>query len=173
MTLCACATPVRSLARRDRLRCYRCGGWTAYGRPHNAERAQLAAGQITSLAARTSTDLAWLASVVHQPTRRSAPGRATTTADPVLGAVITNEARPVSAYATIAARAVERALAWLHVADTAAGHALLAAEPAGLADHIPAPYHDPAVLYPGRPDLVEAHAAKERRAQRREGWGSG
>jgi hypothetical protein len=74
----------------------------------------------------------------------------------------------VRAYAAIAARLLEEAVRALRSADDAIGGALIAAEPPGPKDHTPAPFHDPATLY-ARPDLAEAHSARDRRHLRGEG----
>jgi hypothetical protein len=177
MKLCRCVHPVRDTSDADRLRCSDCSGWTPHGRPHSADRARLAASQVVSFTERIASDLSWLATLVHQPTHRPGVGRSTDTPNPVLGVILTNERRDdnkrspdVVPYATIAARCLERALAFLEVADTAAGKALLAAEPNRTPDHTKAPYHD--VIPPGRPDLIEAYEARARRNARGDGWGA-
>lgn len=74
-----------------------------------------------------------------------------------------------SAAAGMAAQWVKTAVSNLVLADEAAGLALLKTDPhRGLAEHVPAPYHDPATLRTGRPDLAAALDAQHRRRGRGE-----
>lgn len=171
MILCECRHPLRDTANPDRLRCNHCGHWTPHGRTFSNERALVAGKQIASLAGRIADDLAWLADIAHHPTRRETNGRASGHTDPTVAAFTNPRQQPTHAYTLVAARALERALAWLQVADIAAGEALQAAELPGPKDHVRAPYHDK--IPENRPDLAAAHAAKRRRAARAEGWGTG
>lgn len=171
MKLCGCPSPLRSTAILERLRCLRCAGWTPHGRFLNVDRSVIYTNELISLATKIGDDYGWVHDLAHDPTRRGhGNGRSSDVADPTLQLILTNERRPyIAAYTTIASRLVERAVQALRSADEAIGDALLAAELPGPADHTPAPFHDPSSLYPGRPDLADAHAAKDRRRARGEG----
>lgn len=169
MKLCACPAPLRSTAELERLRCLRCAGWTPHGRLPAPDHAAQLAREAASLATKIADDYAWVHSVAHQPTRRPQNGRSAERSDPT-GNQATDPARLTSrTYGLVTARLLERAVKALRSADEAVGDALLAAEPPGPKDHTPAPFHDPTSLYPGRPDLAAAHAAKTRREGRGEG----
>jgi hypothetical protein len=170
MRLCQCSAPLRSTAALDRLRCLRCGHWTPHGWLTTVDRATALTNEIISLATKIGEDYGWVHDLAHDPTRRGhGNGRSSDVADPTLALILMHERRPyVAAYATIASRLIERAAVAARNADEAVGEALLAAELPGPADHTLAPFHDPTSLYPGRPDLAEAHAAKARRRGRGE-----
>ncbi len=170
MRFCDCPAPLRSTASLERLRCLRCAGWTPHGRMTPVDRNVLTTNELVSLATKIGEDYSWVHDLAYNPTRRGhGNGRSTDVADPTLNLILTNERRPfIAAYATIASRLLERALVALRNADEAIGDALYYAEPPGPADHTPAPFHDPATLFPGRPDLAEAHAAQARRRGRGE-----
>jgi hypothetical protein len=167
----SCPTgPLRHGDTPDPLRCARCGGWTPHGALPSIERVAILAREVASLTARLADDYAWAHGISFAPNGRSgAGGRRGGHSDPT-GGVIADETRiTVRAYTAIAARLLETAVRALRSADEAIGDALLAAEPPGPKDHTPAPYHDPATLFPGRPDLADAHAARDRRHTRGEG----
>jgi hypothetical protein len=170
MKLCSCPGPLRSTSELERLRCLRCQGWSPHGRLVSVDRAAIQTGEVISLATKISEDFGWVHSLAHDPGRRGhSNGRVADVSDPT-GQAATNKQRlVVAAYAAIASRLVERALGALRNADEAIGDALLAAELPGPVDHTPAPFHDPASLFPGRPDLADAHAARARRRARGEG----
>lgn len=164
------AGPLRLGDRPDPLRCSRCGGWTPHRSLPAVDRVSLLAGEAASLAAKLAADYAWAHSIGLAPGRRQEPGGRSGGHSDTTGGVIADDTHIiVRAYATIAARLLEQAVRALRSADEAIGDALLAAEPPGPADHTPAPFHDPATLYPGRPDLEAAHAAQDRRIARGEG----
>lgn len=72
-----------------------------------------------------------------------------------------------AALLTLAGKWLTTATAHLVNVDDAVGRALLKTDPhRGIPDHVQAPFHDPQALYPGRPDLQAAHAAKQRRHAR-------
>lgn len=171
MRLCQCPAPPRSTTALEHLRCLRCGQWTPHRRLVSVDRAAGLTNEIVSLATKIADDYGWVHDLAHDPTRRGhGNGHNPDVADPTLELVLAGERRPqIAAYATIAARLLERALSALRTADEAIGDALYCAEPPGPADHTPAPFHDPATLYPGRPDLEAAHAAQVRRRARGEG----
>lgn len=171
MRLCNCPAPLRSTASLERLRCLRCAGWTPHGRLLTVDRNVVQTNELISLATKIGEDYGWVHDLAHDPGRRGgAGGRSSGVADPTLELILMHERRPfIAAYATLAGRLVDRALVALRNADEAVGDALYCAELPGPADHTPAPFHDPTSLYPGRPDLAEAHAAKNRRRARGEG----
>ena len=184
MRLCGCLRPLRATQQPERLRCGSCGHWTAHGRPPTVERVAALTREVTSLAGQLATDYAWAHSITYDPTRRGGPttngwgGSRGSHNDPT-GTIVADDHRhpdghptgrlAVADYTIIAARLLERALRALRDADEAAGEALLAAETPGPSDHVRAPYHDPATLFPSRPDLAEAYAARDRRHSRGEG----
>ena len=149
--------------------CARCSGWTPHGGLPSTERVAILAREITSLTNRLADDYAWAHGIAFAPASGNGTGgRRGGHSDPT-GGVIANQTRiTVRAYTAIAARLLEGAVRSLRNADEAIGDALYAAEPPGPKDHTPAPFHDPATLYPGRPDLAEAHAARDRRRARGE-----
>lgn len=154
----------------DPLRCAKCGGWTPHGGLPSIERVAILAREVTSLTARLADDYAWAHGIAFAPGgRNGAGGRRNGHSDPTGGVVADQTRIIVRAYTAIAARLLEAAVRSLRSADEAIGDALFAAEPPGPADHTPAPFHDPATLYPGRPDLAEAHAAQQRRHTRGQG----
>lgn len=167
MRLCQCPRPLRATSSLERLRCLRCAGWTPHGRVPTVERTIAQTGELVSFAAKIGEDYGWVHDLAHDPTRRGhGNGRSTDVANPTLE-VLMHERRPlIVAYATVAGRLLERSLITLRQADEAIGDALYCAERPGPADHTPAPFHDPASLFPGRPDLAEAHAAQDRRRAR-------
>lgn len=166
--------PLHDTAIRDPLHCARCEGWTPQGNLPSIDRVTILAREITSLVDRLADDYAWAHSVAFAPTRNGhvagagSNGRATHS-DPAGNAASDPRRAAVRGYAAIAARLTEQAIRALRLADEAIGDALLAAEPPGPKDHTKAPFHDPATLFPGRPDLAEAHAALARRHARGEG----
>lgn len=167
-----CATgPLRAGDHPDPLRCARCAGWTPHGGLPSHERVTILARQVASLTDKLADDYAWAHGISFAPPSRNGNGggRRHGHTDPTLGVITDHRRVIVRAYTAIAARLLEQAVRALRSADEAIGDALLAAEPPGPADHTPAPFHDPAILYPGRPDLAEAYAALERRHGRGEG----
>lgn len=165
------AGPLRSTTTPDQFRCFRCGGWTPHGGLPSIERVAIVARETASITARLAEDYAWAHSVSFAPTRRGpgSNGRGLPHGDPTGNSVADTRRAAVRDRALLAARLLERALRDLRAADEAIGDALLAAEPPGPVDHTKAPFHDPASLFPGRPDLAEAHAARARRRARGEG----
>lgn len=165
------AGPLRSSEQGDPLRCFRCGGWTPHGGLPSHKRITILAREVSGITGRLAEDYAWAHGIAFAPTARSGAGggRRKGHSDPTLGVIADDRRIMVRSYAAIAARLLEQAVRALRLADEAAGEALLAAEPPGPADHTPAPFHDPATLYPGRPDLEQAHAAQARRHGRGEG----
>jgi hypothetical protein len=178
MNLCDCPRgPTRNAAPKL-LHCLRCAGWAPQGGLPSRERVDILAREAQSLLAKLAEDYAWARSISFAPQKPGngqAPAHDDDEGDPIdyadpVGNVVANGRRlVVRAYSTVAARLLERVVHDLRLADEAIGDALLAAEPPGPADHTPAPYHDPATLFPGRPDLADAHAAKARRHTRGEG----
>lgn len=163
MRLCECPTPVRRLDSHDRLRCHRCQGWTPHGRPLTRPRLERTTDDIASLTGRLADDLAWdLAR--RGDTARGAPGPS----DPTQAAALDQRQRRVADWAALAGRMVERAREWLLLADQAAGEMLQAADP-GPPEKTLGPWYPE--VPSGRPDIVEAHRAKARRADRKEGFG--
>jgi hypothetical protein len=152
------------------LRCARCSGWTPHGGLPSIERVAILTREITSLTTRLADDYAWAHGIAFAPGSGNGAGRRRGGHSDPTGGVIADQTRiTVRAYTAIAARLLEGAVRSLRNADEAIGDALYAAEPPGPKDHTPAPFHDPATLYPGRPDLAEAHAAQDRRHIRGEG----
>jgi hypothetical protein len=165
--LCRCPRPVRNTGHPDRrLECIRCGGVTPHGRDIPRDELRKTIRDAISRLTKLEEDLSWdLATARAGGIRGSGPSDPTGTlaADPRDG--------DVRAWRLITCRRLERALAWVVLADDAAGEMCLAAETRP-PDHVKAPYHD-SIVFEGRPDLAEAHAAKARRARRGEGWGAG
>lgn len=169
MKLCSCELgPLRSPFAADKIVCRRCGHFTPHGQPANPDRLRGHVAEIRSLAAELAGQWPYVHDLAHGPTRRAQNGRASGPSDPT-GTQATDQTRLyVAVRAAVISRLLERALWALRNADEAIGDCLLAAETAGPAEHVQAPFHDPATLFPGRPDLAEAHAAKARRAARGE-----
>lgn len=162
--------PLRLGDNPDPLRCARCGGWTPHGELPSRERVTILAREVAGFAARLADDYAWAHGISFAPGgSNGSGGRRQGHSDPTGGVVADQTRILVRFYAAIAARLLETAVRALGSADEAIGDALFTAEPPGPKDHTPAPYHDPATLFPGRPDLAEAHAAKDRRHTRGEG----
>lgn len=164
-----CATgPLRLGNNLDPLRCARCGGWTPHGALPSRERVAILARETASLTNKLADDYAWAHGIAFAPnTTNGTGGRRRGHSDPT-GGLITDDTRiTVRAYTAIAARLLEQATRAMRHADEAIGDALLAAEPPGPKDHTKAPYHD--TIPDNRPDLAEAHAARNRRLARGEG----
>ena len=166
------AGPLRDTAAPNQLRCHRCGGWTPHGGLPSPERVTILVAEaislLTELALAPKQNYRWAHGVAFDPTRRSNGGGARTGHGDPTGARVADPRRAmVRDAAIVAARLLERAVRDLRNADDAIGQALFAAEPPGPADHVQAPFHDPASLFPGRPDLEDSHAAQGRR------WGRG
>jgi hypothetical protein len=170
MRLCQCAAPLRSTAQPDPLRCFACGAWTPHGALPTTQRISLLTSEVASLAAELDAAYAWSHSIglTGTPLCDGSQTRGRHS-DPTGNAIADPARSTIRAYAIIAARLVEQAVRALRSADEAIGEALLAAEPPGPVDHTPAPFHDPATLFPGRPDLADAHSAKDGRHARGEG----
>lgn len=165
-----CASgPLRLGDHPDPLRCGRCGGWTPHGGLPSIERAAILSREVASLVGRLADDYAWAHGISFAPGSNGSGGRRAGHSDPTGGLVADKTRVLVRAYAALAARLLEQAVRSLRSADEAIGDALFAAEPPGPKDHTPAPFHDPATLFPGRPDLAEAHGAQARRHARGEG----
>lgn len=167
--LCACPAPLRDTSSPTRRHwCVRCGGATPFGRRLSLEETARLVGQAHSFLDRLLPDMTYATQACYglrsHPSEGGGPP-AGGHSDPTLNGVASREAAMV--FLALAAQWVKQATAWLAKADEAAGLALLRTDPhRGPADHTPAPYHDPATLYAGRPDLAQAHAAKARRADR-------
>lgn len=169
MKLCACDLgPLRSAFAPDKIVCRRCGHFTPHGQPANPDRVRAMAAEIRSLAAELAKQWPYVHDLAHDSTRRVQNGHASGPSDPT-GSQATDPTRLyVGDRAAVISRLLERALWALRNADEAVGDCLLAAEAPGPAEHVQAPFHDPASLFPGRPDLADAHAAKARRNERGE-----
>lgn len=165
-----CATgPLRHSEHPDPLRCARCNGWTPHGSLPSIERVAILSREVASLTARLTDDYAWAHGIAFAPGSYGGNGgRRHGHSDPTGGVIADTTRVIVRAYTAIAARLLETSVRALRSADEAIGDALLAVEPPGPKDHTPAPYHDPATLFPGRPDLADAHAAMARRQARGE-----
>ncbi|MGH9002509.1 MAG: hypothetical protein ACRDYV_05210, partial [Acidimicrobiia bacterium] len=167
-SLCRCpGGPLRNTAHPDRrLWCSACLGATPYGRPIPRDQLHKTVRDATSRLAKLEEDLSWDIGTARAG-GLGAIGRSGTS-DPTGDLVTDPRDAAVRAWRLVAYRRLERALAWLLLADEAAGAMCYAAETRP-PDHVQAPYFD---TFPtGRPDLEEAHTARANRATRGDGHG--
>lgn len=147
-------------------RCFRCGGWLGHGWLLAPPAVKLLASDAASLLDRLVVDYPFVHDLAHNPTRRAQNGRSGAVGDPTGNNVADPRRARIHAYSLIVDRLVERAVRDLRYADEAAGDALYAAEPPGPQDHTKAPFHD--AIPANRPDLADAHDARDRRRDRGE-----
>lgn len=167
--LCVCEQPLHA-DDSTRWWCKACGGAAPRGRRLPQREALEVCDRAAGITARLRADLVYAEQATYGI--RARPDHAahqTGHSDPTAGGVTGGPRSDAGQWVALAGQWARQALAWLVLADEAAGRALIATDPhRGQADHVAAPYHDAQTLYPGRPDLQLAHAAKQRRAQRGE-----
>lgn len=169
MRICDCTT--KNITPGERLRCQTCAGWTPYGRPLTNDKISRLAEETISILAKLLDDHQWLQGIIHSPTRQGDPIaiKQTGHSDPT-GQTTTDPQRlRIRNYVVLCGRLLEHINETARHADEAAGDAFLAAEtrPPGGDPHVPAAYHD--TIPQGRPDLEQAHHARDRRHTRGEG----
>ena len=152
----------------DPPKCWRCGGWVPHGPLLDPICLKVLAGEASSLLAKLVDDWPYVHDLAHNPTSRPQNGRSGSRPDPTGNSASDRRRAVTAAYATVACRLVERVVVTLRHADDAAGSALYSAEPPGPKDHVKAAYHDGRGPLVGRPDIEDAHAARDRRRARGE-----
>lgn len=174
--LCACPSPLRDTSSPTRrFHCARCAGVTPFGKRLSLDETRKLIGQAHSLLDRLLADITYANEAVYgirgRPEGNEGKPKGSH-ANPSVryGRGNLDEPDPwdeSAALLALAAQWVKQATAWLINADEAAGLALLKTEThRGPAQHTPAPFHDS--IPANRPDLAQAHAAKNRRGLRGE-----
>lgn len=164
MKRCACGGPA---SERDRLRCGACHHWRPQGNLLSRRKVSELAAEAASLLSRFAReDYPWAHSMAWTPRKRDTVGGGQIIySDPTLNAVENGQTLAIRDWAVLAARLLERAVEDLRVADAAIGFALLTADD-GPDEHHAYVAHD--AIPPEREDLKEAHAARDRRRERKE-----
>lgn len=168
MEVCRCDAPLRDTSSSSRrFHCVRCSGVTAYGRRLSLDETRRLVGQAHSLLERILVDITYATESVYGiQASLGEGGRPSGHSDPT--SRINQERRSDSAtFLALSAQWVKQSVAMLTNADEAVGRALYGTDPhRGPTEHVKAPHHD---TFPaGRPDLAQAHNARERRRGRGE-----
>lgn len=177
MRLCGCDHPTRNLHSPDRLRCDTCGQWTPHGRAPQHTRLSQHVAELVSIAAHLLDEWQWVEPASLTTVHQSAAGRASGPSDPTGAAAADGQRLAVRSRVVLAARLLERSLAYAKLADEAVGDALYALDAGRGDDRTRGQWWEQGItrdtpvadIGASRPDVRDAQEARGRRWERGEG----